>query len=141
MRGILWSNICDWFVQGRCRSTLQIPNLGQGKIKSFAQGQPVAELGANGAFMSPRSFFLPALLLRFPLLFFSITLLFNLADCSFGFALQTASMICQSASAGSNAGEGQNWGDQALIRMRNPNNSALPPSHPQINATPPESHA
>lgn len=81
--------------------------------------------------MSPCSFFcpLPALLLHFPLLFFSITPFLKLADCSFGFVLQTASMICQSASAESNFGEGEKRVDQAraLIRGRNPNKSL--PSH------------
>lgn len=91
--------------------------------------------------MSPCSFFfcpLPALLLHFPLLFFSITLFLKLADCSFGFILQTASMICQSASADSNFG-GEKWVDRgALIRKRNPNYS-LPSYHPnpKINTTPP----
>lgn len=66
----------QYFSRGCCHCPIsQIVDLGQGKMKSFAQGQPAAELRANWAFMSPYSVFcpLPALLLHFPLLFFSIT--------------------------------------------------------------------
>lgn len=38
----------QYFSRGHCHCPVsQIVNLGQGKIKSFAQGQPAAELRAN----------------------------------------------------------------------------------------------
>lgn len=38
----------QYFSRGRCHCPIsQTANLGQGKIKSFAQGQPAAELRAN----------------------------------------------------------------------------------------------
>lgn len=139
------SRSSQYFSRGCCHCRIsQTVNPGQGKMKSFAQGQPAAELRANWAFMSPCSVFctLPALLLHFPLLSFSITLFLWLAGCSFGFALLTASMICRSASAESPPGGGKEWVDQALGRKRNPNKFL--PCHnptPKINTPPEESHA
>lgn len=128
------------FSRDHCHCPIaQTVNLGQGKMKRFAQGQPAAELRANWAFMSPCSVFcpLPALLLVFHYFSFSITPFLKLSGCSFGFALLTASMICRSASAENPLGGGKEWVDQALGRKRNPNKS-LPSHHPtpKINTTP-----
>lgn len=131
----------QYFSRAHCHCpSEQTMNLGQGKMKRFAQGQPAAELRANWAFMSPCSVFcpLPALLLHFPLLFFfhySVSQTFRLQFwlCPANSIDDLSICICRKSSW-----RREGVGGPSTRKEEKPKQvSPLPPSHPQNKHNPP----